>query len=88
MYMKLPPTADQRFAENEAAHNIINEILTSLIQRINELEKSVQNIPVIDKDSIQYKIKETGEYHNLAETFDILFDKLNRIENAIVIKSD
>jgi hypothetical protein len=84
---------DFKFKDNEKAHEILNKFLTDLTKRIEADEeitaKRLSNLEVfvttelVGPQSLQYKPPGCPEYLNLATTFDLIFDKLNRIEKKL-----
>lgn len=84
-----------KFKDNEQAHAILNDFLKKLSDRLLENEKNIalrlENIEkflateVIGPRSLQYKPPEYEEYVGLGPTFDLLFEKLNTIENTLGI---
>jgi hypothetical protein len=89
------PVTEFKFKDNEQAHAILNDYLRKLSDRVLESEKNIsirlENIEkflateVIGPRSLQYKPPEHEEYIGLGPTFDLLFKKLNTIENKLGI---
>ena len=89
------PVTEFKFKDNEQAHAILNDYLRKLSDRVLESEKNIsirlENIEkflateVIGPRSLQYKPPEYEEYVGLGPTFDLLFKKLNTIENKLGI---
>ena len=89
------PVTEFKFKDNEQAHAILNDYLRKLSDRVLESEKNIsirlENIEkflateVIGPRSLQYKPPEYEEYVGLGPTFDLLFEKLNTIENKLGI---
>lgn len=83
--------------DNEQAHQIINDIIRKLIERISKLEEAIsQNIAprldnlekfatseLIGPQSLQYKPQGKKDYLTLGENLDLLYDRLNRLEDVI-----
>lgn len=88
---------DFKFADNEQAHTIINEIIKKLIDRISAIEKIVgenlaprlENLEqfattqLLGPSSLQYKPPGQDEYVGLGGNLDILYDRLNKLEDVI-----
>jgi hypothetical protein len=83
------------FKDNEKAHEILNEFLKNLSDRIEKDEeviaKRLNNLEVfvttelVGPKSLEYKPPGHDEYLSLGETFNLIFEKLNRIEASLDI---
>jgi hypothetical protein len=91
----LNPAIEFKFNDNEEAHRILNDFIKKLSDRLLENEKNIalrlENIEmflateVIGPRSLQYRPPEYEEYVGLGPTFDLIFEKLNTIENTLGI---
>jgi hypothetical protein len=80
------PVTEFKFKDNEQAHAILNDYLRKLSDRVLESEKNISiRLENIGPRSLQYKPPEYEEYVGLGPTFDLLFKKLNTIENKLGI---
>ena len=70
-----------RWADNAEAHQIINECLLSLAERLKKLEEYVINIPTPDK--ILYKPSGEEEYLNLKENYDLIYKSIEELKNGM-----
>lgn len=88
-----PNYTEFKFKDNEKAHEILNQFLKKLGERIEKDEeitaKRLSNLEVfvttelVGPQSLQYKPPGFPEYIGLSATFDLIFDKLNRIEKTL-----
>ena len=65
--------------ENEWRFEMIAKTCTNLAQWVGRIEQMLGR----GADMIQYKIPGESEYSNLKQLFDVLFERLNNIENQI-----
>lgn len=70
-----------RWADNAEAHQIINECLVSLAERLKKLEEYVVHIPTPDK--ILYKPKGEEEYLSLKENYDLIYKSIEELRNGM-----
>lgn len=66
--------------DNELAHTTINEICKSFVKRFENLESYVQT-EVTHPGNIQYKPYGKEEYLTLKENLDLIYERLNTLEN-------
>lgn len=83
-YFEIPqdlqiPTFANKEEENEWRFEMIAKTCTNLAQRVANIEQMLGR----GADMIQYKVPGNTEYSNLKELFDILFDRLNKIEERL-----
>jgi hypothetical protein len=85
-----------KFADNEKAHEVLNEILKKLISRIESVEKYIQeNVNVrldnierfvttelIGPKSLEYKPSGAEEYLGLGKNLDLIYERLNKLEDV------
>jgi hypothetical protein len=88
---------DFKFKDNEKAHEIINDIITKLIERTSDIEKYIKesvetrldNIEkfvtteLIGPSSLQYKPPGNDDYVGLGGNLDLIYERLNKIENHL-----
>ncbi|UYA57613.1 spike glycoprotein [Synechococcus phage S-CREM1] len=86
-----------KFKDNEKAHEIINDIITKLIERVNHIEtyiqesveKRLENIEkfvtteLIGPSSLQYKPPGNDDYIGLGGNLDLIYERLNNLEKQI-----
>jgi len=72
----------EAFKDNANAHEILNEIIVKLGKRLQSMEEAVQELPTPDKT--YYKPKNTEDYLTLCENLDVIYERLERIENGRV----
>ncbi len=65
--------------DNEIAHNVINEICKSLLERIEKLEEYVTT-QIAPPGNIQYRPEGNDNYLSLKENLDLIYDRLNNLE--------
>jgi len=70
-----------RWEDNAEAHEIINECLVSLAERLKKLEEYVINIPTPDK--ILYKPSGEEEYLNLKENYDLIYKSIKELQDGV-----
>jgi hypothetical protein len=73
------PNFTNKDEENEWRFEMIAKTCTNLAQRVGRIEQMLGR----GADMIQYKIPGESEYSNLKQLFDVLFERLNNIENQI-----
>lgn len=86
-------TTDLRFKDNEKAHEILNDFLKKLSDRVEKDEeitaKRLSNLEVfvttelVGPKSLEYKPPGYDEYLGLGQTLNLIFEKLNRIEDSL-----
>lgn len=84
---------DFKFKDNEKAHEILNNFLKNLADRIEKDEeitaKRLGNLEVfvttelVGPKSLEYKPPGYDEYLGLGQTLNLIFEKLNRIEDSL-----
>jgi len=72
--------------DNAKAHDTLNECITSLSNRIKEVEDYVVTIPTPDK--ILYKPPGAEDYLNLKENLDYIYAKIKKLEDSILGDND
>lgn len=72
--------------DNELAHNIINEICRSTMKRLSTLEEYVTT-QVTHPGNIRYLPEGQEEYLSLKENLDLIYERLNRIEESLNINA-
>ena len=73
-------TNDERWAELDEAHRILVDTIVKLGERVENLEKYVQAIPTPDK--VMYRPANHKEYLNIKENYDLLYKRLEVLENG------
>lgn len=61
----------------------MDEELQKLKEGLEDLRIVVGNIPIITKESLQYKPPGQSKYVYLSDVLDSLHERLNRLEDAI-----
>tara|TARA_B100000427_G_scaffold71067_1_gene57270 strand:- start:11490 stop:11882 length:393 start_codon:yes stop_codon:yes gene_type:complete len=61
----------------------LSEAIKNLNERCNKIEEGMQKIPPPGPDMIKYKIPGDGEYSNLLQLFDNIFDRLDHLEDRL-----
>jgi anaerobic ribonucleoside-triphosphate reductase len=84
---------EAKFKDNEKAHEILNDFLKKLSDRIEKDEeitaKRLNNLEVfvttelVGPKSLEYKPPGYEEYLGLGQTLNLIFEKLNRIEASL-----
>ena len=84
---------DLKFKDNEKAHEILNDFLKKLSERVEKDEeitaKRLNNLEVfvttelVGPKSLEYKPPGYDEYLGLGQTLNLIFEKLNRIEDSL-----
>ena len=64
--------------DNAEAHDIINRVLQGVVQRLDAIEKYVQEMPTVDKT--YYKPKGYDDYLNVKQNYDIIYKRLTELE--------
>jgi len=72
----------EAFKDNANAHEILNEIIVKLGKRMQSIEEAMQELPTPDKT--YYKPKNAEDYLTLCENLDVIYERLERIENGRV----
>jgi hypothetical protein len=67
--------------DNELAHNVINEILKSLIERVVKLEEYIST-EITSPSNIRYRPDGVEEYLTLKENLDLIYQRLNNSERT------
>jgi hypothetical protein len=62
--------------DNEIAHNVLNEICKTLIDRLNTLEEYTTT----QLGKIRYRPEGQEEYLSLKQNFDLIYERLNNLE--------
>lgn len=65
--------------DNEIAHDVINQICKSLLNRIEELEKYVTT-ELSHPAKVQYRPQGREDYLTLKENLDFIYERLNNLE--------
>jgi hypothetical protein len=65
--------------DNEIAHTAINEICKALIERLEKLETYVTT-EITHPGNIRYRPERTEEYLSLKENLDLIYERLNNLE--------
>jgi hypothetical protein len=65
--------------DNELAHNVINEICKSLLERIEKLETYVTT-EISHPGKIRYRPDGKEDYLSLKENLDLIYERLNNLE--------
>ncbi len=76
--MELQPTHEEQVAE---ALRTVNDCLVAIGNRIEALEKHVNEMPTPDKT--YYKPSNKGEYLSLKENLDHIYYRLNKLEHGM-----
>ena len=63
------------------ALNTVNQCLQVIGQRLDAIEQYVQELPIHDK--ILYKPKNHPDYLNIKENFDLLYKRVDKLENGM-----
>lgn len=63
------------------AHNVINEILKSLIERVVKLEEYIST-EITSPSNIRYRPDGVEEYLTLKENLDLIYQRLNNSERT------
>tara|TARA_B100000131_G_scaffold254193_1_gene248451 strand:- start:10185 stop:10448 length:264 start_codon:yes stop_codon:yes gene_type:complete len=64
--------------DNAEAHDIINRVLQGIVERLDAIEKYVQEMPTVDKT--YYKPKGYDDYLNVKQNYDIIYERLTKLE--------
>ena len=59
----------------------LSEGLKNLGNRVSAIEGALQKMPPPGADMIKYRIPEQEDYSNLAQVFDDLYTRLNKLES-------
>jgi len=72
---------EEEFRELTTAYEMLVGIVVKLGERVEHIEKYVQNIPTPDK--VMYRPRETEEYLNIKENYDLIYKRLEVLENGM-----
>jgi hypothetical protein len=65
--------------DNEVAHEAINQCLTTILDRLKNLEEYTLILP----GKIQYKPPGIDTYLSLKENLDLIYERLIKLENNV-----
>lgn len=72
--------------DNQIAHNVINEILKSVIEKITNLESRLENLEkhvtteITSPANIRYRPDGLEEHLSLKENLDLIYERLNNLK--------
>ena len=68
--------------DNADSHEMLNDLLVKIGKRLQSLEETVQEMPTPDKT--YYKPPGNEDYFTLCENLDLIYARLERLENGRV----
>ena len=71
----------ERWAQTLTALNTINECIVKLTERVNAIEKYIQEMPTPDKT--YYKPHGEEEYLNVKANYDLIYNRLRALEDGM-----
>jgi len=72
---------EEEFKELTTAYEMLVGIVVKLGERVEHIEKYVQTVPTPDK--VLYRPKDTEEYLNIKENYDLIYKRLEVLENGM-----
>ena len=65
------------------ALNTINECMVVIGKRLEEVEKYVSEMPLHVHDKLLYKPTNHSDYLNIKGNFDLIYKRLDKLENGM-----
>jgi hypothetical protein len=86
--MELRTEFEDKWDENDYAHQLIGESIGNLVTHAKQVEEYLKGFPPPNADMIQYQPDGYDRHLNLKELFDEIFSKLNKFEKYLDTVTD